>query len=81
MKFRYVGVSEFRDLDLVLNGIMKEDDLLLPNTIFEVSDTKRELIKRLKMNGNFEVVAEKPKVTRKPKKGSKKKNEEDKEEE
>lgn len=78
MKFRYVGVSEFRDLDLVLNGILKETDLLLPNTIFEVSDTKRELIKRLKMNGNFEVVAEKPKVTKKPRKG--KKNEENKEE-
>lgn len=78
MKFRYVGVSEFRDLDLVLNGILKETDLLIPNTIFEVSDTKRELIKRLKMNGNFEVVAEKPKVTKKPRKG--KKNEENKEE-
>lgn len=79
MKFRYVGVSEFRDLDLVLNGVMKESDLLIPDTVFEVSDTKRELIKRLKMNGNFEVVPEKPKVTRKPKKG-RNKREEDKEE-
>lgn len=72
MKFRYVGVSEFRDLDLVLNGVMKEKDVLLPNTVFEVSDTKRELIKRLKMNGNFEEVYEKPKVTKKSKKGKKK---------
>lgn len=76
MKFRYVGVSEFRDLDLVLNGVMKESDVLIPNTIFEVSDTKRELIKRLKMNGNFEVVAEKPKVARKKTK-KKEENKED----
>lgn len=76
MKFRYVGVSEFRDLDLVLNGVMEETDVLLPNTIFEVSDTKRELIKRLKANGNFEVIPTKPKVVKK----SKKKKKEDKKE-
>ena len=79
MKFRYVGVSEFRDLDLVLNGVMTEKDVLIYGTVFEVSDTKRELIGRLKINGNYEVVPEKPKVTRKPKKGKKRK-EEDKEE-
>lgn len=78
MKFKYVGVSEFRDLDLVLNGVMKETDMLLPNTIFEVSDTKRELIKRLQMNGNFEVVKER--TPRKSKKKHNKLKEEKKEE-
>lgn len=67
MKFKYVGVSEFRDLDLVLEGVMDKKDLLLPNTIFEVSDTKKELIKRLQMNGNFEVVRSPPRVTHKSK--------------
>ncbi len=76
MKFRYVGVSNFRDLDLVLNGVMNETDILITDTIIEVDDTKKELIRRLQINGNFEVVREKPKVTRKPKKRNKKKLEE-----
>ena len=79
MKFKYVGVSEFRDLDLVLEGVMSEKDLLLPNTIIEVSDTKRKLIRRLKINGNFEVVNETPKVPRKSSKKKQNKRKNDKE--
>ena len=67
MKFKYVGVSEFRDLDLVLNGVMKETDVLIPNTIIEVDDTKKELIKRLSVNGNFEIVNEKRNKVKKKK--------------
>lgn len=69
MKFKYVGVAEFRDLDLVLNGVLKETDVLIPNTIIEVDDTKKELIKRLQMNGNFEIVIEKKGKVKKVKKG------------
>ena len=76
MKFKYVGLSEFRDLDLVLSGVMEETDVLIPNTTIEVDDSKKELIKRLSINGNFEIVHEKKnKVTRVKKK--KKKDKED----
>lgn len=74
MKFKYVGLSEFRDLDLVLNGVMNETDVLIPNTTITVDDSKKELIKRLTMNGNFEIVQEKKnKVTRVKKKKTKNK--------
>ena len=74
MKFKYVGLPYFRDLDLVLEGVMRETDYLMPDTIIEIDDSKKELIKRLSINGNFEIVQEKKnKVTRVKKKKTKNK--------
>lgn len=78
MKFKYVGQAGFKDLDLTIAGITKPKDVLLPNTIIEVDDPV--LIQRLKINGNYEEVHEKPKPRPKPK-FKKKIKEEEKEEE
>lgn len=77
MKFKYVGQAGFKDLDLTIAGITKPQDVLLPNTIIEVTDPT--LIKRLQINGNYEVVQEKPRP--RPKYNFKKKIEEKEEEE
>ena len=74
MKFKYTGMSEFRDLDLVLNGVMNEKDILITGMVIEVSDSKKDLIKRMMINGNFEAIPNKPKVTHKSKKNKKKKD-------
>ena len=74
MKFKYTGLPNFRDLDLVINGVMEETDVLTPNLIIEVDDSKKELIQRLQINGNFEEVYEKKnKVTKVKKKKEDKK--------
>lgn len=78
MKFKYIGQAGFKDLDLTIAGITKPQDVLLPNTIIEVTDPI--IIQRLKINGNYEVVHEKPKPRPKPK-FKKKIKEEEKEEE
>ena len=60
MKFRYVGQAGFKDLDLCIAGITSPKDVLIPDTIIEIPDTEKGLIKRVKANGNYEVVHEKP---------------------
>lgn len=77
MKFKYIGQAGFKDLDLTIAGVTKPKDVLLPNTIIDVDDPV--LIQRLKINGNYEIVSEKPRPKIKPK--FKKKLEEKEEEE
>ena len=68
MKFKYVGQAGFKDLDLTIAGIFEPSDVLIPNTIFEIPDENVALIKRVKLNGNYQVVKEKPKFLKKMKK-------------
>lgn len=72
MKFKWIGDSRVKDLDLVLHGIMAPDEELMKNKIIEVPDSEKVLINRLKINGNYEV----QKNIIKPKKSKKEKKEE-----
>lgn len=75
MKFKYVGQAGFKDLDLTIAGIFEPSDVLIPNTIFEIPDENVALIKRVKLNGNYQVVKEKPKFLKKMKKKEEKEEE------
>ena len=77
MKFKYIGQAGFKDLDLTIAGIFEPSDVLIPDTIFEIPDDNVDLIQRVKLNGNYQIVNEKPKFLKKVKK-EKKKEEEDK---
>ena len=77
MKFKYNGQSRVKDLDLVLAKIMKPTDVLIKGMIITVPDSEPQLIKRLQINGNYEVYNE-PKKFKKPFKKDKETNEEDK---
>ncbi|MBO6273024.1 hypothetical protein J6O48_09650 [bacterium] len=70
MKFKYIGQSRVKDLDLVLAKIMKPTDVLINGMIITVPDSETQLIKRLEINGNFEVYNE-PKKFKKPIKDNK----------
>lgn len=76
MKVRWNGGNGFKDLDLVLYGIMKPTDELNTGKIIEIPDAETELINRIKINGNYEVL---PNKVSKPKKNSKKEKQEKKE--
>lgn len=83
MKFKYLGQSGVKDLDLVLAKIMKPNDILINGRIITIPDSDTQLIKRLQINGNFEVYNEpkryiKPKKVKEPKKEEKETKEEDK---
>lgn len=75
MKFKYVGQAGFKDLDLTIAGIFEPSDVLIPNTIFEIPDENVALIKRVKLNGNYQVVKDKPKFLKKMKKKEEKEEE------
>ncbi|MBQ8016468.1 MAG: hypothetical protein IJ258_00020 [Methanobrevibacter sp.] len=77
MKFKYIGQSRVKDLDLVLAKIMKPTDVLINGMIITVPDSETQLIKRLEINGNFEVYNE-PKKFKKPFKKDKETEKEDK---
>ena len=77
MKFKYIGQSRVKDLDLVLAKIMKPTDVLIKGMIITVPDSETQLIKRLQINGNYEVYNE-PKKFKKPFKKDKETKEEDK---
>lgn len=85
MKFKYIGRAGVKSLDLTIAGITKASDVLIPDTIIEVPDDNKLLINKLRVNGNYVEVKEKPKVTvkktKKDKKQDKKDKTEDKEEE
>ena len=61
VKFKYIGQAGFKDLDLCIAGIMNPNDVLIPNTIIEIPDENTSLIKRVKINGNYQLIQEKPK--------------------
>ena len=65
MKFKYRGQSRVKDLDLVLAKVMKPTDVLINGMIITVPDSDPKLIKRLQINGNYEVYNE-PKKFKKP---------------
>lgn len=53
MDFKYIGGNGFKDIDLVIYGIMEKNDELVSGMTFTVPDEKKSLIKRLKLNGNY----------------------------
>lgn len=65
MKFKYLGQSRVKDLDLVLAKILKPTDVLINGMIITVPDSEKELIRRMEINGNYEVYNE-PKKFKKP---------------
>lgn len=75
MKFKYVGQAGFKDLDLTIAGIFEPSDVLIPDTVFEIPDDNVALIKRVKLNGNYQVVKDKPKFLKKMKKKEEKEEE------
>lgn len=73
MKFKWIGGNGFKDIDLVLNKVMKPSDQLFKGTIIDVPDENVSLIRRIKLNANYEVYVEptpkkKRKFKNKPKK-------------
>lgn len=74
MKFKWVGGNGFKDIDLVLAGIKTQDQQLYTGMIITVPDSEERLIRRLKVNGNYEVYNE-PKKFKKPLKIKKEKEE------
>lgn len=53
MDFKYTGENGFKDIDLVIYGIMDKDDELVNGMIFTVPNEQKSLINRLKVNGNY----------------------------
>lgn len=74
VKFKYIGQAGFKDLDLCIMGITKPSDELIPNTIIDIPNEYTALIQRVRLNGNYQEIQEKPKF----KKVVKKTKEEDK---
>ena len=70
MKFKYVGQSGVKDLDLVVFKIKKATAIINNGDIIEIPDSEKELINRIQVNGNYEVYEEPKKVVT-PKKESK----------
>ncbi len=64
MKFKYIGQSRVKDLDLVLAKIMKPTDVLINGMIISIPDSEAQLIKRLEINGNYQVYNEPKKFKR-----------------
>ncbi len=54
MKFKYTGDLPIKDVDLVLGGVFKSTDVIVKGTVFEVPDDNSLLIRRTKLNGNYE---------------------------
>jgi hypothetical protein len=74
-KFKWIGGNGYKDIDLVLNKVMKPQQQLFNGMIIDVPDSNEYLINRIKINGNYEVYNE-PKKVIKPKKEKKDKKEE-----
>ena len=74
MKFKYIGQSGIKDLDLVVFKIKKPDEIICNGDIIEIPDAEKELINRIQVNGNYEVYNE-PKKFVKPKKDKEDKKE------
>lgn len=78
MQFKWNGANGVKDLDLVLYHILTPKDVLMKGDVITIPDTETELIKRIKFNGNYEIVT-KPKVSKQFKKSKKDKKEEEEE--
>lgn len=78
MKFKYVGHAPIKDVDLVLAGIFKPNQAIVPGAIFEIPNDNPNLIRLIKMMGVYEEYIEPKRKVGRPKKEEKK--EEDKEE-
>lgn len=76
MKFKYVGHAPIKDVDLVLAGIFKPNQAIIPGTVFEIPNDKKDLIKLVKMMGIYEEYFEPIKRRGRPKKEEKKEEEE-----
>lgn len=68
MKFKYTGHAPIKDVDLVLEGIFKPNQAITPNTVFEIPDNKKDLIKRIKIMGIYEPYFEPKRKVGRPKK-------------
>lgn len=78
MKFKYIGQAGFKDLDLCIAGITNPKDVLIPDTIIEIPDENTALIQRVKLNGNYQAIPEKPTFRKVKKNENKKEKGEDK---
>lgn len=78
MKFKWIGGNGYKDIDLVLNKVMKPNDQLFNGMIIEIPNSNEYLINRIKINGNYEVYEEPKKKFVKPKKEKQNKKEEEK---
>lgn len=74
MKFKYIGQSGVKDLDLVVFKVKTADEIICNGDIIEIPDDETELINRIQFNGNYEVYNEPKKVIR-PKKDKKEEKE------
>ena len=74
MKFKFIGQSGTKDLDLVIYNIKSPRDVLINGDIIEIPDGLSQLIQRIKINGNYEEYTE-PKFVKKPQKDKKEKKE------
>ncbi len=72
MKFKYIGDLPIKNVDLVVAGIFKPNDVITKNTIIDIPDDNQLLIQRMRINGNY-VECNEPKKVGKPKKEFKKK--------
>ena len=79
MKFKYIGDSPIKDVDLVVGGVFKPREVIVKGAVFDVPDDNKKLIQRVQLNGNY-VVYEEPKKPAKPTKKSKKDDKKEKEE-
>lgn len=79
MKFRYVGHAPIKDVDLVLAGIFKPNQAIVPGAIFEIPNNNHNLIRLVKMMGVYEEYIEPKRKVGRPKK-EKEEKEGDKEE-
>lgn len=53
MKFIYNGDLPLKDVDLVLGGVFKPDEIIVKGTIFEVPDDNKKLLQRVKLSGVY----------------------------
>ena len=72
MKFKFIGQSGTKDLDLAIYGIKSPSDILLNGEIIEIPDDNKDLIQRITINGNYEEYKELKKF-KKPQKDKEKK--------
>ncbi len=63
MKFQWKGTSGIKDLDLVLAGVKPAGYELKTNDVIEVPDDNIRLIKRIRLNANYEEYIEPKKPT------------------
>lgn len=78
MKFIYNGDLPLKDVDLVLGGVFKPNEIIVKGTIFEVPDDNKKLLQRVKLSGVYVPYTAPRKV--KPKKANKKEEKKVKEE-